>query len=111
VDSFDKAREVVWGTPGFEVRRSTIIAPGFNWLKGATWIVETVRTDETSAIFLQWIGEDGGQRMVIPHKVAEAIHKHQAAIMKNRRKARSRRGAETRARKTIEPGNQLDTQE
>jgi hypothetical protein len=102
MDNFDKARESIWGLSGFEVRQSTIQAEGTAWLKSATWVLETVRTDDTDAIFLQWIGEDGGQRIVIPHRVVEAIRRHQDSIAKARLKTRGQRAAATRKSKQQE---------
>ncbi len=100
---FDEMRENVQGTPGYQIRQSTV-----NCEKGllsipSTWIVETVRTEETSGIFLQRIDAEGGQRLVIPHRVTESIYRHYEAILKVRRKQRAKNAAETRKQKGIVP--------
>lgn len=95
-DRFQKARETLWGAPGFQRRNSTIISPGWAFIPQATWIVETIKTDDTSGIFLQAIDKDGGQRIVLPEKVTKAIYRHYESIMRVRRKIRAQRGAETR---------------
>lgn len=99
VTDYDRARESISGAPGYQVRRSTVHASTWALIPGATWIVETVRTDDTVGIFLQWIGADGGQRIVIPDRVARAIYNHQASIMKKRKSVRAQKGAETRRQK------------
>lgn len=96
LDKFERAREALWGTPGFQRRNSTITSSGWTFLPQGTWVVETVKTDETTAIFLQLIDKDGGQRIVLPKKVAEALYKHHESIMKIRRRIRAKHGADTR---------------
>ncbi len=101
-DIFDRARESIWGTPGFQTRRSTVTAPGTSLMPQAAWIVETAANEEGWAIFLQAIGAEGSTRLVIPDKVAKAIYRHYEAIMSKRRKARAIKGVETRLRKRQE---------
>lgn len=103
IDNFERARDSLWGTPGFQRRNSTITSTGFSILPGHTWIVETIRTDDTVAIFLQSIGVDGGQRIVLPARVAQAIYSQYQAIMKKRKSIRAKRAAETRREKGIVP--------
>ena len=95
-DKFEQARDALWGTPGFQRRNSTITSPGWAFIPQATWIVETIRTDETCGIFLQAIDTEGGQRIVLPERVAKAIYRHYDSIMKVRRRVRAQRGAQTR---------------
>lgn len=95
-DRFERARETLWGSPGFQRRNSTIISPGWAFIPQATWVVETIKTDDTCGIFLQSIDEEGGQRTVLPQKVVEAIYRHYENIMKTRRKVRAQRAAQTR---------------
>ena len=101
LDKFERAREILWGQPGFQRRNSTITASGWSFFPQATWIVETVRTDESVAIFLQQIDKEGGQRIVLPGKVCERIYKQHESIMKIRRQVRAKHGAETRKQKRI----------
>jgi hypothetical protein len=99
MDKFERTREVIWGQPGFQRRNSTIISSGWTFFPQATWIVETIKTDDTSAIFLQCVDKDGGQRIVLPDRVVIALYRHYESIMKSRRKVRAQRGAETRKKK------------
>lgn len=96
LDRFERVREALWGTPGFQRRNSTIVGSGFSFLPQATWIVETIKTDNDFAIFLQFIDREGGQRIVLPQKVCEAIYKHRDSITKKRRSIRSKKVAEIR---------------
>ncbi len=99
MDKFDQARETLTGTPGFVHRISTIKPPGLSWLSKASYIIETIRTDDAKAIFIEVISAEGAQRIVIPNKVCEAIYSHYQAIMGVRRKMRAQRGAATRKAK------------
>ena len=101
-DKFEQARESLWGAPEFQRRNSTIVSSGFSFFPQATWIVETIRTEDNFAIFLQFIDREGGQRIVLPRKVCQAIYKQHESIMKIRRKVRSQRGAQTRKQKGVE---------
>jgi len=95
LDRFERAREAIWGTPGFERRKSTLTADGNEFFPSATWVIQTVITDDAAAIFLEIIDRDGGQRIYIPTKVARTLFRQYTAIMKARRSARSKRGSET----------------
>lgn len=99
LDRFERAREAIWNLPGFQVRRSTITSAGTTFFPGATWVIETVRTEEQCAIFIQKIDKEGGQRIVVPDKVAKAIYRHYDQIMKTARSERAKKAAETRKRK------------
>jgi len=102
IDNFDRVRESIWGTPGFQTKRSTVTSPGTSLLPQAAWIVETAANEEGWAIFLQAIGAEGSTRLVIPNKVAQAIYRHYEGIMGKRRRARAIKGVETRLRKRQE---------
>ncbi len=101
-DYFDQAKLNLEGTPGYQIRRSTITTTKWALLPGATWIVETIRTDETQGIFLQTVSAEGSQRLVVAGKVAEAIYRQYQSIMEIRRKERAQNAAETRKRKASE---------
>lgn len=106
LDKWERARDTLWGAPGFQRRNSTITTPGWAFFPQGTWVVETIKTDDSFAIFLQVIDKDGGQRIVLPQKVCQAIYNQQKSIMKVRRSVRAQRGAETRKRKAAEVENE-----
>lgn len=102
-DKFEKVRDSLWGHPGFLRRNSTIVlTKGFLGMAQETWIVETIKTDDSLAIFLQVINKDGGQRIILPKKVCDAIYIHHEKITRVRRQVRAQRGAETRRMKKVE---------
>src|SRR3990167_10824191 len=88
LDRFEKVRDTLWGQPGFQRRNSTIIASGFSLIPQGTWIVETIKTDDSLTIFLQVIDKDGGQRIVLPERVCQAIYNQHERITKVRRQIR-----------------------
>jgi hypothetical protein len=55
------------------------------------------------AIFLQVIDKDGGQRIVLPQKVCQAIYNQYHSIMTKRKSARAKKAADTRKAKGIIP--------
>ncbi len=95
LDRFERAREAVWGAPGFQKRMSTITADGNQWFPSATWVVQTVITDDAANIFLEKIDREGGQRIIIPTRVAKTIFRHYDEIRKRRRSERSKNAAKT----------------
>ena len=99
MNEFDRIRDAIWGTPGFKLRRSTLVAKGWSLLPTNSYIVETVKNDEGWAVFLQAVGAEGSLRLVLPGRVMEAIFRHQDRIVKQARKERSKRGAESRKAK------------
>lgn len=101
MDKFDSAREKIWGTPGFQSRRSTITSPAFLGYPLGDWIIETVRNDETWGAFLRFIGPEGSLRIVLPGKVVEAMARHRESIIKVARKHRAQNAARTRESKVL----------
>jgi len=99
LDRFERAREAIWGAPGFLRRQSTITADGTQFFPSATWVIQTVITDDNATVFLEKVDREGGQRILLPNKVARTIFRHYEDIMKKRRSVRSQRGAATRKTK------------
>jgi len=99
LDRFEEARQSLLGAPGFQRRNRTISSIEWSLFPQATWIVETLKTDDSYAIFLQVIDREGGQRLVLPRKVCEAIYNQHASIMKTRRSLRAQRAAEVRKKR------------
>jgi hypothetical protein len=98
-DNFDKARETIWQMPGFQKKEKTLTAEGWSFITKATWIIESISTDDKVAIFLQSISADGSQRIAVPDDVAKVIYRHYELLKDGRRKIAGKRAAETRKRK------------
>lgn len=109
LDQFERAREAIRNLPGFQHRQSTITAPGTAFFPGATWVVQTVITDEHQMILLEKIDRDGGTRIVIPDNVTRKIYQHYDGIRATRRSRRAERGAETRKKKGMVPFQKKDS--
>lgn len=99
LDRFERARETIWGAPGFQRRQTTITADGNQFFPSATWVIQTVVTDDNATIFLEKVDREGGQRILLPNRVARTIFRHYTEIMKNRRSDRSKKAAESRKTK------------
>ena len=98
---FDRARETVWGTPGFLRKQSTITSGGFAWIPRADYIVETIKNDEGWMVFLRWVGPEGSGRMILPGKVVEAMYRQYRGLIKQSLKRRGKTAAETRKAKLL----------
>ena len=98
-DRWEKARNTLWGTPGFQSRQSTVIAPALSFLPQASYIVETVKNDDGWAIFVQMVDQEGGQRLMLPDKVVRAIYRQRDSIIERAKKTRAQRAAATRQQK------------
>jgi len=101
--AYDRIRAAIEGTPGFTRNQSTVqtVLPMLGWT--ATYIVETVWTDEGRWLFVQAVTEEGTVRMALPSKVADAIYRQRDAVAGKRRSAASRRTAETLKAKGVIP--------
>jgi hypothetical protein len=63
-----------------------------------TWTARTIRRDDgRELIFLQRIHAKGGDRLVIPAEVVDAIARHRSSIVDALNKRRARNAAATRA--------------
>ena len=104
-DRFERVRDSLWGQPGFQRRNSTIVNQEGFLLPLGTWIIETIRTDDRIAIFIQVIDKEGGQRMVLPERVCQAIYNQYRSITTKRKSERAKKAAQTRKAKGIIPFN------
>lgn len=95
-DTFERVREVMWGAPGFQRKNKTITTEGWSFLPMETWVVETIRTNDNVAVFLQRISKEGGQRLVLPRKICEAIYQQEYRIKRARRSAGAKQAMEKR---------------
>lgn len=98
LDRFERTREQIWGNPGFVRRQSTITADGNELFPSATWVIQSIMTDDQAIILLESVSKEGGQRTILPTKVTRTIYRHYDEIMKSRKKLRAERAAETRKR-------------
>jgi len=102
-DRFDRARETVAGTPGYLHKVSTVMSNPLSFMPGATWVIETMRNQESFIILLQSVSAEGGQRIVLPDRVARVIYRQYENIMTVAKSQRAKAAAETRKKKGIKP--------
>lgn len=95
-DIFDKARRSLDGRPGvIQTKQSTVEAKTF-FETTQTYVLQTFRERDDAdpekpgkardTIFLQFIDRDGGQRLIIPPEVADAIARQRDALTTKARK-------------------------
>lgn len=103
MDRFERARENLIGNSGYQHKTSTITDKGQSLIPTGTWVIETIDTDDGTAIFLQRMGADGGMRIALPTTVCRAIYAQRQSIIKKRKSMRGKQAAETRKSKGIMP--------
>lgn len=75
-DLFSRELRSLRDNPGAISSSSTIETQDF-YGNAATWVVETFRTEDgTETVFVQRNDAQGGQRWVLPSKVAAALARH-----------------------------------
>jgi hypothetical protein len=87
-----------------ETRQSTV---ELTTLLGAneTWVIQAVRVEGRMTVFVQFVGDDGGRRFVLPPEVVATIQRHGAgAVTKVRRRA-ARQAVATKREAGIPIGN------
>lgn len=94
--AFDRKRGMMEGLPGFQANKTMV--RDVTQLAGmvSTYVIETVRTQEEWALFLEAITEEGTVRMFVPDKVLRAIYRHRDAIIAKGRKIRAKQVAAER---------------
>lgn len=105
-DHFDKVHEGLQGLPGFVSKQSTVVVNSGFLQPASTWVIESIKTDEHAAMFIQCIDASGSVRLVLPQPVVERIKSQSDAITKARYKIRGQRASQTRLAKSVEPGNE-----
>jgi len=94
--TFDRMRGMIDGTPGFQKASTTVnsVIPLAGFV--STYVVETIRTDEMWAGFIQAITEDGTIRMYLPESVMKTLWRQKDQVITKGRKSRGKRQAEER---------------
>jgi hypothetical protein len=108
-DPFDRVRRNLNGLPDVVMAGPATVETFTPVLELAeTWIVTTARQrDRGDVIFLQVISGNGGQRFIVPPKVADAISRQRDALsVKNRRKG-ARQAYETQVAAGNDPAARL----
>lgn len=103
MDRFERARENLIGNPGYQHKTTTITDKGQSLIPSGTWVIETIDTEDGTAIFLQKMSSDGGMRIALPTGVCKAIYAQHQAVIKKRKSVRGKKAMETRMSKGFVP--------
>lgn len=96
-DEFSEAWRQTSHHPAGVSKQSTIDVTDF-YGNTVTWVIRTVRVEGSDTVFLQRQDASGGQRLVLPPKVTEALARQRdSAVTTNRRKVASRVAADRKA--------------
>ena len=97
MDYGETARSIA-NLPNSQTRRSTVETEVvFQEDKSESWIIKTTASEE--GWYIQLINSDGdgvGHRFTLTPSVVKAIFRHRDSIMKERKKMRAQRAADTR---------------
>jgi hypothetical protein len=95
-DLFDKARRSLDGRPDVTATKQSTVEARTFFETTQTYVVQTFRQRDDAnpekpgrardTIFLQFIDRDGGQRLIIPPEVADAIARQRDALTTKSRK-------------------------
>ena len=102
-DPFDKMLSSMIGLPnGAHTKPAVIQAIDF-YGNATSYIVQTVRTDETVTAFVTQVNASGSVRTILPQTVIAAIDRQRKSITTKLRRRNGRRIAEERMAAGIEP--------
>ena len=100
---FNTLREHFDGSPELLRRRSTVVDSMVFTGETTSYIIETMRNQEGSVVFLQIIGANGGEQLVLPSKVVTALYAQQKSITDTLKSNRARKAAQTRKERGVVP--------
>lgn len=103
-DPFDRMLSGMIGLPnGAHTKPAVVQAIDF-YGNATTYIIQTVRTDESVTAFVTQVSAQGAARTILPTAVLTTIDRQREAITKKLRSRHGRRIAEERKAAGIEPG-------
>lgn len=103
-DPFDRMLSTMVGLPNGAHTKPAVIQDIDFYGNATSYMVQTVRTDETVTAFVTQVNAGGSVRTILPQSVLAAIDRQRKAITAKLRKRNGRRIAEERAAAGITPG-------
>lgn len=103
-DPFDKMLSGLIGLPNGAHTKPSVVQHIDFYGHTRTYIVQTVRTDETVTAFITQVSADGAQRTMLPGEVLAVIDRQRESITTKLRRRHGKRIAEERKLAGIEPG-------
>lgn len=102
-DPFDRLLSTMIGLPNGAHTKPAVIQDIDFYGHATSYIVQTVRTDETITAFVTQVNADGSVRTILPLSVIAAIDRQRKAITTKLRRRNGRRIAEERMAAGIDP--------
>jgi hypothetical protein len=103
-DPFDKLLSTLIGLPNGAHTKPAVVQD-IGWYGDTTsYMVQTVRTDETITAFVTQVSAAGSVRSILPEAVLAVIDRQRASITKQLRRRNGKRIAEERAAAGEQPG-------
>ena len=103
-DPFDKMLSSMIGLPnGAHTKPAVVQAIDF-YGNATSYIIQTVRTDESVTAFVTQVGANGAVRSILPAAVLGVIDRQRESITTKLRRRHGKRLAEERKAAGIEPG-------
>jgi hypothetical protein len=103
-DPFDKMLSSLIGLPNGAHTKPAVVQDIDFYGHTRTYIVQTVRTDESVTAFITQVSADGAQRTILPSAVLSVIDRQRESITTKLRRRNGKRIAEERKLAGVEPG-------
>lgn len=103
-DPFDRMLSDMVGLPNGAHTKPTVVQAIDFYGNTTSYMIQTVRTDETITAFVTQVNSQGSVRTILPQAVLAAIDRQRVSITKKIRRRHGQRIAEERAAAGIKPG-------
>lgn len=103
-DPFDKMLSGMIGLPNGAHTKPAVVQDIDFYGNSTSYMIQTVRTDETVTAFVTQVSAAGSVRSILPQSVLAVIDRQRASITTKLRRRHGRRLAEERMAAGIQPG-------
>lgn len=103
-DPFDKMLAGLIGLPNGAHTKPSVVQSIDFYGHATTYIVQTVRTDESVTAFVTQVSAEGASRTILPSAVLAVIDRQRESITAKLRRRNGKRIAEERKQAGIQPG-------
>lgn len=103
-DPFDKMLSGMIGLPNGAHTKPAVVQDIDFYGHATSYMIQTVRTDETLTAFVTQVSAQGSVRSILPASVLAVIDRQRAAITTKLKRRHGKRIAEERAAAGIQPG-------
>jgi hypothetical protein len=102
-DPFDRLLSSLIGLPNGAHTKPAVVQSIDFYGNASTFIVQTVRTDETVTAFVTQVSADGAQRTILPGAVLAVLDRQRESITTKLRRRNGKRIAEERRLAKVSP--------